>query len=344
MLDCHAFEAIGQPLQRMLALRTFQQVIQSELPQSETLTITHAQGQERTVQVTLLPFRSDQGELMGALATLTDMTTTHRLEEEKRRLDRLASLGEMAANIAHEVRNPLASIKTSLQLLLDDLQQQPSLSLYSTTDLEDSGNEFVNEIHDTVNVALKEVERLHAIVHDLLQFSRPGRLHRVRCSLAEISDRLLHMLEKQSIEAGIFVHRLYHDSPLISVDITQIEQVLLNLFLNALQAMPDGGILTISLQTASDRLLDSNGPKRGWLELAVNDTGIGIASEKLERIFQPFFTTKSHGIGLGLPISRRLVEDHRGQLLVESQLGFGSTFILRLPLDEQGVSDREVDG
>ncbi|HEV2583722.1 MAG TPA: histidine kinase dimerization/phospho-acceptor domain-containing protein, partial [Ktedonobacteraceae bacterium] len=210
MLDCHAFEAIGQPAKKLLALRTFQQVIQSELPQSETLTISPAQGQERIVQVTLLPFRSDQGELMGALATLTDMTTTHRLEEEKRRLDRLALLGEMAANVAHEVRNPLASIKTSLQMLLDDLDHQPPLPSNNATDLDD---EETDGMSDTVKVALKEVERLHAIVHDLLQFSRPSQLHRVRCSLAEISDRLLHMLEKQAMEAGIFIHRLYRDSP-----------------------------------------------------------------------------------------------------------------------------------
>ena len=247
MLDCHEFEATGQPVQRLLALHTFQQVIHSEIAQSETLTITHAQGQERIVQVMLLPFRSDQGKLIGALATLTDMTTTHRLEQEKRRLDRLASLGELAANVAHEVRNPLASIKTSMQMLLDDLEDSQGLPA-SPISNQLSGNSLVEGMHDAVKVVLDEVERLDAIVRELLQFSRPGHLHRVKCSLAEICDRVLHMLEQQCIEADILVHRVYRETPMISIDIDQIEQVLLNLVLNALQAMPDGGILTISLQ------------------------------------------------------------------------------------------------
>ena len=105
----------------------------------------------------------------------------------------------------------------------------------------------------------------------------------------------------------------------------QMEQVLINLFFNALQAMPDGGILTISCLEASP----------DWLEVSVSDTGGGIGPEQLERVFQPFFTTKAHGIGLGLPISRRLVEDHHGHLLVESPPGYGATFTIRLPLNER---------
>jgi len=289
-----------------------------------------------------LPFHSDQGKLIGTLATLTDRTTTHRLEEEKRRLDRLASLGEMAANVAHEVRNPLASIKTSMQLLLDDLEHnQLNLSatvsnLLPTT----AADSLVDGMHDSVKVVLEEVERLDAIVRDLLQFSRPGQLHPVHCSLAEISDRVVHMLDRQCIQAGIAVHRVYRDTPMVSVDIAQIEQVLFNLHLNALQAMPDGGILTISLQVVQFPAtpLHASTPTHAWTELSINDTGIGIAHEQLDHIFQPFFTTKAHGIGLGLPISQRLVEDHQGQLLVESQLGFGSTFTIRLPLDKESFT------
>ena len=342
MLDCHAFEAVGLPVQRLLALHTFQQVIHAEIAQSETLTIVHAQGQEHIVQVMLLPFRSDQGELIGALATLTDMTATHRLEEEKRRLDRLASLGEMAANVAHEVRNPLASIKTSMQMLLDDLEDGQGLPAAPIRG-QLSDISLAEGMHDAVKVVLDEVDRLDAIVRDLLQFSRPGHLHRVKCSLAEICDRVLSMVEQQCIETDILVHRLYRNAPLISVDIARIEQVLLNLVLNALQAMPDGGILTLSLQHVQlpEPSPDANLALREWLELSINDTGTGIAREQLERIFQPFFTTKAHGIGLGLPISRRLIEDHQGQLLVESQLGFGSTFTIRLPLDAQSITEED---
>jgi PAS domain S-box-containing protein len=343
MLDCQAFEATGQPVQGLLALRTFQQVMQSETPQSEILTIKHGQGQECIVQALLLPFRSDQGELLGVLTTLIDMTTIYRLEEEKRRLDRLASLGEMAASVAHEVRNPLASIKTSMQMLLDDLEhdQEESATLDGS---QSPASSFIEGMGDAVKVVLEEIERLDAIVRDLLQFSRPGLLHRVRCALTEIIDRVLRMLQPKFREAGIIVHSMYSDAPIIAVDIAQMEQVLLNLLLNAQQAMPAGGILTITHQVVhlSGTSQESGMPARAWVELSINDTGSGIAREQLDCIFQPFFTTRAHGIGLGLPISRRLVEDHRGRLLVESQPGAGSTFTIQLPLDDQGVVEQDI--
>ena len=240
-------------------------------------------------------------------------------QHEKRRLDRLASLGEMAASVAHEVRNPLASIKTSMQILLDDLAGAASEARDSTLSLFalDDG------MRESVQVVLKEVERLDTIVRELLLFSRPSSLHRVACSIVEISERVLHLIDAQCAEIGVVVNRVYSDVPPVCVDMAQMEQILINLFFNALQAMPDGGILTISCQEA---LPD-------WLEVSVSDTGGGIGPEQLERVFQPFFTTKAHGIGLGLPISRRLVEDHHGHLLVESPPGYGTTFTIRLPLN-----------
>lgn len=242
-------------------------------------------------------------------------------QHEKRRLDRLASLGEMAASVAHEVRNPLASIKTSMQMLLDDLASAASEARSSSSSLFalDDG------MRESVLVVLKEVERLDSIVRDLLLFSRPRSLHRVACSIVEISESVLRLVDAQCAKIGVIINRVYSDVPLVPVDMAQMEQVLINLFYNALQAMPDGGILTISCQVTSP----------GWLEVSVGDTGVGIAPDQLERIFQPFFTTKAHGIGLGLPISRRLVEDHHGRLLVESQPGYGATFTVRLPLVER---------
>jgi signal transduction histidine kinase len=156
------------------------------------------------------------------------------------------------------------------------------------------------------------------------------------------------MMNEQCITAGVTVERVYPNIPLINVDAGQMEQVLFNLYMNALQAMPDGGTLTITCQihAAPAKKHDSRQPiafgvpigifadKQQWLELSVSDTGMGITPEQLERLFQPFFTTKAHGIGLGLPITRRLVEDHRGHLLVESQPGNGATFSIRLPIIE----------
>jgi len=301
------------------------------------------------------------------LITFTDVTSMHHLEEEKRRLDRLASLGEMAASVAHEVRNPLASIKTSVQMLLYDLagededeDEDVEAAVSSTTD--NGANRMDEGAQESVSVVLKEVERLDSIVRDLLLFARPRQLHFVECNLVELSDHIVQFMQAQFTEAGVVVHRVYHDVQPVRVDVSQMEQVLFNLYMNALQAMPDGGVLSISCQvvhtgTASSESVETFGEKReignllelsssrrgyngqhDWLELSVSDTGVGISPDALERIFQPFFTTKAHGIGLGLPITRRLVEDHHGYMLVESQLGYGATISVRLPLTDDGGS------
>jgi signal transduction histidine kinase len=278
---------------------------------------------------------------------LDDVTFMHQLEEEKRRLDRLASLGEMAASVAHEVRNPLASIKTSMQLLKDDLAEDTTGQCAQA-----DGHFAVNEeAQESVTVVLKEVERLDAIVRDLLLFARPRQLHCVVCNLRELSDHVLKVMQSRCAELGVTIQRTYHDVPSVFVDIAQMEQVLFNLYTNALQAMTEGGVLSVSCQVvytekatplpishAKEVAIEFGTPigfyrdQQCWLELAVSDTGVGITAEQLKRIFQPFFTTKAHGIGLGLPITRRLIEDHHGHLLVKSQSGHGATFSVRLPL------------
>src|SRR5262249_51681218 len=141
----------------------------------------------------------------------------------------------MAANVAHEVRNPLASIKTSMQMLRDDLLQQKFF--YANQD------EWMQE---SVEVVLKEVERLDILVHDLLLFARPRQLRREQCDLVALCDQMLNLLHPQFQEANIDLHRVYEAVPIVWVDIGQMEQVLLNIYKNALQAMPEGGIITIA--------------------------------------------------------------------------------------------------
>jgi PAS domain S-box-containing protein len=350
-----AYEALGQPLQKILHLSITLGAAASEgafstqfaadqhsgvheaLMVSEDLVMVDRHGQEVVLDIHRVPLYNDRREHIGWLITFIDVTSIHHLEEEKRRLDRLVSLGEMAASVAHEVRNPLASIKTSMQMLKDDLREYAQVP---------------EDAQESVSVALKEVERLDAIVHDLLLFARPRQLHRVPCNLVELSDHVLHMLQQQCADQGIEVHRVYHDVPLIHVDMAQMEQVLFNLYMNALQAMPEGGVLTISCRIVPASTLLYRGVKsekrtlfalnepigiyneqQNWLELSVSDTGVGIATDQLERIFQPFFTTKAHGIGLGLPITRRLIEDHQGHLIVQSQLGYGAMISMRLPIE-----------
>jgi PAS domain S-box-containing protein len=346
------YEVVGQPLQKIIQLASLPRVLSTGREKNETIVAPDRDGQEIVLDVTMRPLRNERGELVGALITFIDVTSVRHLEEEKRRLDRLASLGEMAANVAHEVRNPLASIKTSMQMLMDDLARDRSGQPGG-----DEGIGWMSEgTQESVSVVLKEVERLDTIVRDLLLFARPRQLHRAPCNLVALSEHVLQVMQTQLVEAGIVVHRVYHEVPMVQVDIAQMEQVLFNLFMNALQAMPEGGVLSISCQVvcgseATRRSLSHFTPvpspefgraeQQDWLELSVIDTGVGIAADQLDNIFQPFFTSKAHGIGLGLPITRRLVEDHHGHILVESQLGYGTTISVRLPLvdvSDDGIS------
>jgi signal transduction histidine kinase len=321
--------------------------------QSGTITALDSNQREIMLDVDVLPLRDALGEQIGTLVTFADVTSVHRLEEEKRRLDRLATLGEMAANVAHEVRNPLASIKTSMQMLMEDLVGSEPASPIHATIYAAGQNEGAQE---SIAVVLKEVERLDTIVRELLLFARPHRLHRVKCHLPELSDHILQLIQAQCVEANVFIHRDYHKVPPIWIDVAQMEQVLLNLYINALQAMPDGGMLTVTCQVLSSEesnIQDRASPTpeentsmlsvpnyqalhessvQSWLKLSASDTGVGIPPDQLERIFQPFFTTKAHGIGLGLAITRRLVEDHGGYIQVEGRLGHGATLSIHLPL------------
>ncbi len=329
-------EAVLSPIERRGGNAAGEPFPEQSVPATAGPVTLDQHGQELVLDVHLAPLYNDRRMQIGWLITFADVTTMHRLEEEKRRLDRLASLGEMAASVAHEVRNPLASIKTSLQMLKDDLREHEQVP---------------EDAQESVSVALKEVERLDTIVRDLLLFARPRQLHRVPCNLVELSDHVLHMLQQQCADHAIEVHTVYHAVPAVNVDLAQIEQILFNLYMNALQAMPDGGVLTVICRVVAASTIMSRSVKheqrtsfgldeppggyaeqQNWLELSVSDTGGGIAADQLERIFQPFFTTKAHGIGLGLPITRRLVEDHGGQLFVQSQLGYGATLVVRLPI------------
>ncbi len=209
---------------------------------------------------------------------------------------------------------------------------------------------------------LKEVERLDIIVRDLLLFARPRQLHRTRCDVVELSEHVLTLIQGQCAEANVAVHRVYAEIPAYWVDMGQLEQIQLNLYMNALQAMPAGGILTVAyrslslehseraeqesmIQSPDTASWTSYEPGREpspqqWLEMVVSDTGIGIESDQLEKIFQPFYTTRAHGIGLGLAITRRLIEDHAGYIRVESQFGYGTTVIVRLP----AITDAIMEG
>lgn len=219
------------------------------------------------------------------------------------RADRLATIGELAAGAAHEIRNPLTAIRSSLQYLEAKSADEPTKKL--------------------LGAALHETVRINEIVSALLAFSRPTDIVRERHDLRETLGESLDLVLIQAGSRKIAVRRAFPDKPLaVEGDRSQLKQLFLNLFLNALQAMEAGGELTVEA-------LGKDGTKA---VVAVSDTGGGIPEENLDRIFDPFFTTKKGGTGLGLSICYSIVKSHRGEIEVKSRPGKGTTIFVSLPL------------
>jgi two-component system sensor histidine kinase HydH len=238
------------------------------------------------------------------------MTQLYKMQEEILRIDRLAYLGEFSSTLAHEIRNPLAGIKTTAQALSEELGAN------------DARREYIDRI-------IKEIDRLNDLLRTFFSFAKPRRLNLIPCHIRDIIKEVRALLAKEAEKMKVTIKEAYGDGlPLVPLDANQMQQVFMNLFLNALEAMPGGGRLTVEV--------DGMNLQKGWLEIKIKDTGKGIESEHLTKIFDPFFTTKSRGLGLGLAITQKIIEGHGGTIGVESASEKGSTFILRLPVAADG--------
>jgi len=265
-------------------------------------------------------------ELLSTLANQTAIAIENaRLYEDLkksktyiRRADRLASLGTLTAGLAHEIRNPLVAIKTFTQLLPERLDDE----------------EFRNQF---LNIASGEVDRISLLINELLDFARPSDPKLEMEDVNSILDGMILLVSTESKKKHIQVIKNYaQDLPLASVDREQIKQVFLNILLNAVEATPENGKITV----ATRPFLKPGGEP--YIQIGFADTGCGIPPEYLEDIFNPFFTTKNKGSGLGLSISHQIVQDHNGYINVESELNKGSSFFINLPLN-QDYSRRKND-
>jgi two-component system sensor histidine kinase PilS (NtrC family) len=243
------------------------------------------------------------------------------MERELRRSEKLAAIGQLSASIAHEVRNPLAAISGSIQVLG---RRTPALA----------GDP---EAARLMEIVLRETDRLNALITDFLHYARPAPRRVTEIVLADAVDELLRMFESVR-PAGVSVSTSLEPGLRLRADPEQLHQVLWNLVLNAAQAMEKGGRLEIRAgrsegpsQEAPLARRNEEQAQQDWVEIAVADEGIGIPMDALDRIFDPFFTTKRGGSGLGLAIVHRIVEQHGGSLRVESTLGVGTTIRVRLP-------------
>jgi signal transduction histidine kinase len=227
------------------------------------------------------------------------------LQENLRRLDRLANLGLVSASIAHEIKNGLVSINVFVELLLQKGDDQ-----------------------EMTEVVRRELKRIDGLVTQMLRFAAPKPKSFAPVAVQELIDRSLRLLEHQMHGRMITVARHYQAAThTLRADESQLQQVFMNLFLNAVEAIGNNGELTITTENVTGA---DNTPR---LKISIHDTGMGITPENLKRMFEPFFTTKKNGTGLGLSITRRIVEEHRGVVEVVSLPGQGSTFILSMLLE-----------
>jgi two-component system sensor histidine kinase AtoS len=264
-------------------------------------------------------FHGQQGEMLGALVVLTDITALKRLELQIRRSDRLASLGTLSAGMAHEIKNPLVSIKTFAQLLPER---------YQDSDFRDTFSNLIGH----------EIDRIDSLVNQLLRFARPAKPVLAPMHVHEVLEKSLQLVSHRLYQKEIKLTRSWEaDVDTIRADADQLEQVFLNFFLNAMDAMNRGGELSVGteIRAASEwvaAISGTNGESHEVLRVTVRDTGEGIRREDIPHVFDPFFTTKDYGTGLGLSVVHGIIQEHGGQIEVESELKKGTAFHILLPL------------
>ncbi len=311
-----AYDYIGKPVTRQALLAVVERACERaalllEKKRLEAENLDYQRSLERKVRERTARLRESESRYRELFQETRRAYDELKSTQEKLiRTERLAAVGELAAQIAHEIRNPLGAISNSVGVLRRDL------------DLRGDDRRLLEVVHE-------EAERLESIVADFLKFARPRPIHRTPQNLAELLDDLLLLLaQKRPLGQGkkrseIRIEKHYDpELPIASLDAAQTREALWNLLVNAVEAMPGGGVLTVRVQRS----------REGDVEVIVSDTGKGIRPEDRERIFEPFHTTKADGTGLGLAIVQRVVEAHAGEVEVSSEEGQGSSFRLRFPL------------
>ncbi len=275
------------------------------------LTISLPHQPQRQLHARALPF-SIAPETEAVMVTLTDLSGVLHIQQNLERLDRLATAGTLAAGMAHEVKNALVAVKTFVDLLLEK-----------------------NKDAELATLVGREMDRVNKIIRQLLKFGSASRPVRDPVRVHDVLDHSLRMVKHQLDGKLISLRRDFKaTSDTVAGDNHQLEQVFVNLFLNAVDATGTNGSLTVETEFISAAPPEIAAPSyvgRPHVCIRVADTGAGIPEEHLNQMFEPFFTTKNHGTGLGLPITRRIIQEHHGRITVESQPNKGTTFSIILP-------------
>lgn len=269
---------------------------------------------ERLILRTTISAQVDEHALrVGLVVLVKDVSKIVALEQELRKRDRLVAAGTLAAGVAHEIRNPLSAIELNLRLLRDEVA-----SLLP-------GRPDTEEYFD---VLFAETQRLNRITSSFLQLSRPEELIKSAMPIHAPLQRVLRLIESEAKAKNIaFLLDLKAGGPKILGDATKLEQVCLNLLINSMQAMPAGGVIRVSSSLGKNETGE-------FVDLVIEDQGIGVPPENITRLFDPYFTTRPDGNGLGLAIADRIVSNHGGTILVDSAVGAGTIMTVRLPIAE----------
>ena len=298
-----SFDSLPAPLIKLFT-ETFQN---SEAPKNLQIKLANHCGEPRLIKVSSTLMKSAGGAITGVVVTLNDITPARQLEQNLRQMDRLASIGTLSASMAHEVKNALVAVKTFVELLITNNQDAP-----------------------LTDIVGREMKRIDSIVSQMLRFGGPARPTLGTVHLHQVLDQSLNLVQHHLEGRKIKLLRSLNATPdTVRGDAYQLEQAFINLFFNALDAMGADGVLHVSTEFVPAESSATN--QSPVVQVIVQDNGIGIPADNLSRLFEPFFTTKPNGTGLGLPITRRIIEEHRGSIAVTSEPHQGTKFVLSLP-------------
>ncbi|MFT9497526.1 two-component system sensor histidine kinase NtrB [Anaerosolibacter sp.] len=279
-------------------------VQESNVSPYETTSLKEHHGKQM-IRIHGYPLRNILNRVAGMVIILEDITELKRLEAQIRRVDKLSAVGELASGIAHEIRNPLGIIKTISQTINKDIEDE--------------------DIKEGLDIIEIEINRANKVIQELLDFAKPSVFNYKTQSIDQLLGDVIRITYKYAEQHKVNIHYKKDEDFYIFLDADKLKQALVNVILNAIQAMPDGGNLFVHLHG-----------EEHWVRITFIDEGRGIEQERIEKVFEPFYTTKEKGTGLGLAIAHRIIEEHKGYMEIESEVGAGTKLDIFLPRQAEG--------
>ncbi|WZL74046.1 ATP-binding protein [Clostridiaceae bacterium 35-E11] len=259
------------------------------------------EGKGIYVKLFAYPLRSIRDKVEGIVIVLEDISEIRELENQVRRAEKLSAVGELASGIAHEIRNPLGIIKTISQTIYEDLENE--------------------ELEEGLEIIIHEIDRANSVIQSLLNFAKPNVYERKFQSINGLLRDILLITKKYAQQNHVEMNYELQEDVNLLIDSEALKQAFINIIFNAVQAMPKRGNLHVCLSKEKD-----------WAKITFEDNGVGIPQEKIEKVLEPFYTTKDTGTGLGLSITHRIIEEHRGYLEIDSVVGKGTKIHVYLPI------------